>query len=341
MLLRELKVDYVDLLTVDCPPEQVPAAWPWVEEVAREGRARFLGVSNFDLLGPKVCVEVFRKFLAGVKLPPAVLAMEVHPLNTNEEMSDLCQSMGIQVLAYSPLGAPHKVETYLKVLTKSDAREMRPLLKVPELQLLQSIAKRYDASAAQVALRWNLQRGHCIIPKSWNPNHILENTKLFDFCLSPEEMASISKLHKGVRAERFFQASFSTAAKALPQMTRDAHDECRKILNKIRGPGGSVISPGQPPLVTAKPCKTYDRKLNPTRNLEGCFCCLLLSSLRSDERLHSPGSWCSNSAACQPRLWFLQIRAVQGSHGVPSSLGMQGSVRLRPRPGHSCFAVLQ
>ncbi|CAE7442403.1 AKR1D1 [Symbiodinium sp. CCMP2592] len=247
MLLRELQVDYVDLLVADCPPEQVPAAWPWIEEVAREGRTRFLGVSNFDLLGPKVCVEVFRKFLAGVKMPPAVLAMEVHPLNTNEEMSDLCQSMGIQVLAYSPLGAPHKVETYLKVLTKSDAREMRPLLKVPELQLLQSIANRHDATAAQVALRWNLQRGHCIVPKSWNPNHILENTKLFSFKLTMEEMASITKLNKGVRSERFFQASFSTAAKALPQMTRDAHDECRKILNKIRGPGGSVLEPGSVP----------------------------------------------------------------------------------------------
>eukprot|EP00439_Symbiodinium_sp_Y106_P006344 s2510_g1.t1 len=255
MLLSELQVDYVDLLVADCPPEQVPAAWPWIEEVAREGRTRFLGVSNFDLLGPKVCVEVFRKFLAGAKMPPAVLAMEVHPLNTNEEMSDLCQSMGIQdplllwfdVLAYSPLGAPHKVETYLKVLTKSDAREMRPLLKVPELQLLQSIANRHDATAAQVALRWNLQRGHCIVPKSWNPNHILENTKLFSFQLTMEEMASITKLNKGVRSERFFQASFSTAAKALPQMTRDAHDECRKILNKIRGPGGSVLEPGSLP----------------------------------------------------------------------------------------------
>ncbi|CAE7342639.1 XYL1 [Symbiodinium natans] len=247
MLLSELKVDCVDLLIADCPPEQVPAAWPWIEEVAREGRARFLGVSNFDLLGPKVCVEVFRKFLAGVKMPPAVLAMEVHPLNTNEEMSDLCQSMGIQVLAYSPLGAPHKVEAYLKVLTKSDAREMRPLLKVSELHLLQSIAKRYDVTPAQVALRWNLQRGHCVIPKSWNPNHILENTKLFHFRLTVEEMASISKLHKGVRAERFFQAAFSSASKALPQMTRDAHDECRKILNKIRGPGGRVIQPGSVP----------------------------------------------------------------------------------------------
>jgi len=253
MLLRELRVDFVDLLTADCPPEQAFQAWPFFEEVLREGRARYLGVSNFDLFGPKVCVEVFRKFLAGVKVAPAVLAMEVHPLNTNEEMSDLCRSMDIQVMAYSPLGAPHKVEAFLQVLTKSDAREMRPLVKVPELPLLHSIAQRHDATAAQVALRWSLQRGHCVIPKSWNPNHILENTKLFGFSLSSEEMANISKLHRGVRGERFFQASFSSASKALPRMTRDAHDECRKILDKIRGPGGSVMPPGSIPQSLAEP----------------------------------------------------------------------------------------
>jgi len=246
MLLSELKLDYVDLLIADCPPEQVPSAWPFLEEALRENRCRFLGVSNFDLLGPKVSVEVFRQFLAATKTPPAVMAMEVHPLNTNEEMCECCRSMGIQVLAYSPLGAPHKVESFMKVLAKSDARDMRPLVKVAELPLLQTLARRHEVSPAQVALRWNLQRGHSVVPKSWNPSHICENVQLFNFNLTTEEMAGITKLHKGVRAERFFQASFSTASKALPRMTRDGFDECQKILNKIRGPNGAV-APGHVP----------------------------------------------------------------------------------------------
>ncbi|CAJ1366067.1 unnamed protein product [Effrenium voratum] len=206
----ELKLDYVDLLIADCPPEQVPSAWPFLEEALRENRCRFLGVSNFDLLGPKVSVEVFRQFLAATKTPPAVMAMEVHPLNTNEEMCECCRSMGIQVLAYSPLGAPHKVESFMKVLAKSDARDMRPLVKVAELPLLQTLARRHEVSPAQVALRWNLQRGHSVVPKSWNPSHICENVQLFNFNLTTEDCDSLAE----VRAERFFQASFSTASKA-------------------------------------------------------------------------------------------------------------------------------
>lgn len=242
MLLSELRLEYVDVLIADCPPELVPAAWPYFEEVVREGRARFLGVSNFDLLGPKVCVEVFRKFLSRTKIPPAVMALEVHPLNSNVEMCELCDTIGIQVLAYSPLGSPGKVESFMNVLTKSDARELRPLLKVPDLEQLQQIAERHAKTAAQVALRWSLQRGHCILPKSWNPQHIRENSDVFDFSLSSEEMAKITKLHKGVRAERFYQASFA-ASKALPRMTREAFDECQDILKKIRGPKGTLISP--------------------------------------------------------------------------------------------------
>lgn len=238
--LRELRLQQLDLVTMEVPPERAPAAWTWLEEIHREGKARFLGVTNFDLLGPKVCVELFRDFVSRVRLLPAVFVMEVHPYNTNEEMSDCCQALNIQVLAYSPLGAPHKLETFMKVLTKSDAAELRPLLKVPESPTLQEIGKRHGVSAAQVALRWNLQRGHCVVPKSFQPEHIAENAKLFDFALSREEMAIISKLHKGVRAERFFQVAFSSSSKAIPRMTRDAYDECHAILAKLRGPAATA-----------------------------------------------------------------------------------------------------
>merc|ERR1719401_3229843 len=91
LMLRELRVDYVDLLMMDVPPERAATAWSWLEEVFREGSARYLGVSNFDLLGPRVCVEMFREFLSKVEVPPAVFSMEVHPLNTNEEMSECCR----------------------------------------------------------------------------------------------------------------------------------------------------------------------------------------------------------------------------------------------------------
>jgi len=229
----------VDLLSMDIPPERVPKAWPWLEKVHREGRARFLGVLNFDLLGHKVCCDVFREFLAEVTIPPAVHAMEVHPLNTNEEMASCCRGLGIQVLAYSPLAAPHKVEAFMRALTRSDAKDMRPLLKLSESAVLKDIGERHGVSSAQVALRWNLQRGHCVVPKSFVEEHIAENSQLFHFALSSKEMAILSGLHKGLRAERFLQQALVQGPKALPRMTREAQDTCEAILAKFRGPGQS------------------------------------------------------------------------------------------------------
>lgn len=243
MLLRELMVDYVDVLLLDVPPERAPGAWAWAEEVHGEGRARHLAVADFDLLGPKVCVEVFRDFLASVAVPPAAYAMEVHPFNTNDEMADCCRGLGLRVLAYSPLGAPHKMEAFMQVLTPSDAREMRRVLKVPESRVLQDVARRHGVTAAQVALRWNVQRGHTVLPKSFNPAHIAENLDIFGFTLSQREMAILAGLHKGVRAERFLQQACCQGHKALPRMTRDAQDACEAILSKVRGPGSGGLGP--------------------------------------------------------------------------------------------------
>lgn len=257
MLLRELRLEYVDLLVLDVPPERAPGAWPWAEEVYREGRARFLGAANFDLLGPKVCAEVFRDFLADLVVPPVVHAMEVHPLNSNEEMSECCRGLEVRVMAHSPLGAPHKIEAFMKVLTKSDARDMRPVLKVPENRLLREVGQRHGVSAAQVALRWNLQRGHCVVPKSFDPAHIVENTELFHFSLSPREMSILAGLHKGVRAERFFQQAYCQGHKALPRMTRDGQDACEAILSKLRGPS---VGGGQEEQMQAELAELYRRQ---------------------------------------------------------------------------------
>lgn len=235
LMVRELRMEYVDLLALDLPPERAAQVWPWIEEVHTEGRARFLAASNFDLLGPRVCVEMFRELLSKTKIPPAAYCMEVHPFNTNVEMAECCRSMGIQVIAFSPLGAPHKIEAFMKALTKSDAREMRPLLKITDNPVMLEIALRHGTSAPQVALRWNLQRGHCVVPKSFDPEHISSNADLFGFRLSTDDMASIDGLHKGVRSDRFFKQSQKKESKSLPAMNREAREECLAILKKFRG----------------------------------------------------------------------------------------------------------
>lgn len=263
-MLGELRLEYVDLLMADVPPERAPGTWPWLEEMHRHRRTRYLATSNFDLLGPKVCTEMFRDFMAHVEIPPAVHCMEVHPFNTNEEMSECCRAMGIQVMAYSPMGAPHKIEAFLRCLTKSDARDMRPLLKIPENPAVQEIGKRHRATAAQVALRWNLQRGHCVVPKSFDPQHVEENAKLFHFQLSPDEMATVTSMHKGVRSERFFQQAHCSGSKALPKMTRDAQDACVEILNKMRG--GAKTEEAK---MRAEIAKMMAAKARPAGNTQG------------------------------------------------------------------------
>jgi len=235
LMFRELQVDYVDLLTMEVPAERCPRAWRWLEEVYREGGARHLGVCSFDLLGPKVCVQKFREFLANTEIQPAVCCMEVHPFNVNEEMCECCRGLDIRVMAASPLGAPHKIESFMKVLTKSDARDLRPMLKVPENPVLREVGRHHGVSGAQAALRWGLQRGHCVVPKSFDRRHVAENAELFHFALSPDDVAAITGLHKGVRAERFSQQAHSNGSKSLPKMTREAQDACEKILRTIRG----------------------------------------------------------------------------------------------------------
>jgi len=235
LMLRELQMEHVDLLALDLPPERAAEVWPWIEEIYREGRARFLAASNFDLLGPGECVVAFRELMSKTEIPPSAYCMEVHPFNTNVEMAECCRAMHVQVIASSPLGAPHKIEAFMKALTKSDAREMRPLLKLCDNPVMLEIAERHGTSVPQVALRWNLQRGHCVLPKSFDPEHISDNVNLFGFRLSNEDMMSIDCLHKGVRADRFFKQAQKNGSKSLPAMNREAREECMAVLRKFRG----------------------------------------------------------------------------------------------------------
>jgi 2,5-diketo-D-gluconate reductase A len=144
------------------------STWRVLEQFYRSGRARSIGVSNFQ-------VPHLRRLAAETDVVPAVNQIEVHPYLTNEEVRGYGAEHGILTEAWSPIARGRVVND--------------PTISV--------IANRVGKTTAQVTLRWHIQRGDIVFPKSINPSRIKENFELFDFELTDDDMAAISALDKG------------------------------------------------------------------------------------------------------------------------------------------------
>lgn len=171
--LRSLRTDYVDLYLMHWPVmtgRRYVDAWNTMIELYRAGRVRAIGVCN--------CTEEQLEVLAQeTEMRPMVDQIECHPLLSRVDLRAYCRKNGIQFESYSPL--------------------MRGQIDLaPELY---TIAERYGKTPAQVILRWHLQNGAVIIPKSVHKNRILENCDLFDFVLSGEDMARIDGMNRNQR----------------------------------------------------------------------------------------------------------------------------------------------
>lgn len=171
--LKKLGTDYVDLYLVHWPvPGKFVESWQVVEALYRAGRIRAAGVSNFH-----------RHHLDAVaqasSLVPAVNQIELHPYLNQVPLVDECIRRGIAVTAWSPLGGVKR--------------------NVANDPVLKEIGGRYGKSAVQVTLRWQIQRGLVTIPKSSNPGRIAENAAVFDFELTPADLAAIHGLNEDFR----------------------------------------------------------------------------------------------------------------------------------------------
>lgn len=140
-----------------------------MEELVANGKVKSIGVSNFN-------VAQLTEILSICKIKPVCNQVEVHPLHQNTELVDFCQKNDIAVTAYAPLGAPDRM--WLKP-------DEPVLMQNP---LILDLAKKHSKSPAQVILRWLVQRGIVVIPKSVTPKRIEENSQIFDFVLSDEDM---------------------------------------------------------------------------------------------------------------------------------------------------------
>ena len=210
--LRDLRLDHLDLYLVHFPialeyvpfetryppgwffepdaprprmrPVKVPLAETWaaMEGLVDAGLVRRIGVCNYG-------VALLRETLATARIPPAVLQVEMHPLLAQEKLLRFCREAGIAVTAFSPLGAPSYVP--LGMATEADSLLVHPVVA--------AIAAAVRRTPAQVLLRWGVQRGTAVIPKTSRPERLAENLAVFDFSLSPEQMTAIGGLDQGRR----------------------------------------------------------------------------------------------------------------------------------------------
>jgi 2,5-diketo-D-gluconate reductase A len=173
--LEELGFDYLDLFLIHWPlPTRYDgdfvSTWKTLEEFYRDGRARSIGVSNFQ-------PHHLRRLHEECEIPPAVDQIEVHPYLTQLDVRTFCAEHQITVEAWSPIAQG----------------------KVLDDPAIVTIAGPAGKSPAQVVLRWHIQRGDIVFPKSVTPARIKENFDIFDFELSDQDMESISALDAGMR----------------------------------------------------------------------------------------------------------------------------------------------
>jgi diketogulonate reductase-like aldo/keto reductase len=169
--LERLETEYVDLYLVHWPVKDCyQETWKVMEEIYQSGRAKAIGVSNFQ-------AHHLEDILRDSQIVPAVNQIEFHPLLVQAELLNFCQERNIQVEAWSPL-VEGQIVNVLSV---------------------QKIAEKYGKTPAQIALRWDLQHEVVTIPKSVHANRIAENTQIFDFELSQTDMRDLDALDEGKR----------------------------------------------------------------------------------------------------------------------------------------------
>ena len=162
--MEKLRTDYIDLMLLHQPFGDTYGAWRALEELYGEGKLRAIGISNHY-------ADRMVEFASFVSIPPMVNQMEIHPLNQQLDLKTWADRYHIQLEAWAPFGEGR-----------------RGLF---ENETLREIGLKYGKTPAQVILRWHLQRGIVVIPKSVHRERMEENLNVFDFTLTEEDMAAI------------------------------------------------------------------------------------------------------------------------------------------------------
>lgn len=166
--LERLKLDYVDLYLIHWPvPGCYLSTWKELEKIRQSGRALSIGVSNFDIRHLEELAKVS-------DVVPAVNQIECHPLCYPKELIEYCQDKGIQVQAYAPLARGAYLDNDVMCV----------------------LGTKYGRTPAQIGLRWAVQKGISVIPKSVHPDRIESNSHIFDFNIEQEDMDILDSLNQ-------------------------------------------------------------------------------------------------------------------------------------------------
>ncbi len=170
--LSKLNIDYIDMMLLHHPDTNDVKAYKAMEKYVEKGKIRSIGVSNYY-------ISEMTDFIAKVDTPPAIVQNEIHPYYQESEVIDFIHnSTDTVVQGWYPFGG----RGYTKEILGNET--------------LIQIGKAHNKTAAQVILRWNLQKGVAVIPGSSNPDHIKENMDIFDFELTDKEMKTINSLNR-------------------------------------------------------------------------------------------------------------------------------------------------
>lgn len=171
-MLKRLDTDHIDLLLLHQQVGDYMKAWRDMEGAVRDGRARSIGLSNFD--GPRL-----DDVLSNCDVAPSVLQVECHPFYQQRELKEKLEPYSVRLESWYPIG-------------HGDSG----LIKNPVFGYL---SRKYGKSNVQAILRWHIQEGNIVIPGSRNPEHIRDNLDIFDFSLTDDEMREIGSLDCGIK----------------------------------------------------------------------------------------------------------------------------------------------
>ncbi len=171
-MLERLDTDYVDLLLLHQPAGNYLQGYKMIEKAVKEGKVKSIGLSNFE-------GEPLKEILENFEIKPAVIQVEAHPYYPQDDLKETLKENNIRIQAWYPLGHGDK-----------------SLIEEP---IFKKLGEKYGKTPAQIILRWHIEEDHIVIPGSKNPKHIKANADIFDFELTKDEMAEISKINKNKR----------------------------------------------------------------------------------------------------------------------------------------------
>lgn len=166
-MLKRLDTDYLDLLLLHFPLNDYLGAYKDMEKALENGKVKNIGISNFE-------DNKLEDLLGKIKVKPVLNQIETHPYFINKDLRERCLKNDIKIEAWAPIG--------------------HNMLDLDKENVLVELGKKYNKSVYQIVLRWHIQKGVIIIPKSVRIEKMKENFEIFDFNLTDDEMNQIDKL---------------------------------------------------------------------------------------------------------------------------------------------------